>query len=266
MLGTPDFMAPEQIIDSQKSDIRADIYSLGCTLYYLVCGEPPFHASNFQDVLLAHLSIDARPLNHLRPEVPVGLASLVATMMAKEPSRRLQTPAETARVLAPFYKKQTQVFMSDNFSVAEATTRAAEPAPVEVAQTSMAPASAAHPNPAPVTQATRETSLPETRPASIVEEVRGGIQAAFPISAQLPKQRQHRFRRALATIERVAGVGTEWRPIHALLILMGVIAVVVLAGLVWSPASVMSGFLFSFLFGTFMFGALVLSWIADKKD
>jgi serine/threonine protein kinase len=92
MLGTPDFIAPEQTIDAQKADIRADIYSLGCTLYYLLSGGPPFRGASLYDVLQAHHSMDARPLNLVRPEVPVELAAVVARMMAKDPDRRYQTP------------------------------------------------------------------------------------------------------------------------------------------------------------------------------
>ena len=84
MLGTPDYIAPEQTLDAQKADIRADIYSLGCTLYYLLTGGPPFQGTSLYDILQAHHSIDAKPLNLVRPEVPVELAAVVAKMMAKD--------------------------------------------------------------------------------------------------------------------------------------------------------------------------------------
>src|SRR5262249_14561191 len=87
MLGTPDYIAPEQTIDARKADIRADVYSLGCTLYYLLNGGPPFDGTSLYDLLQAHHSREALPLNLARPEVPVELAALVAKMMAKEPDR-----------------------------------------------------------------------------------------------------------------------------------------------------------------------------------
>jgi WD40 repeat protein/serine/threonine protein kinase len=107
MLGTPDFIAPEQIDDAQGADIRADIYSLGCTLYFLLAGSPPFQATTQYDLLQAHHSMDAQLLNFVRPEVPSELAALVAKMMAKEPKRRFQTPDEVAKALAPFFAKRT---------------------------------------------------------------------------------------------------------------------------------------------------------------
>jgi len=102
MLGTPDYMAPEQSLDAATADIRADIYSLGCTLYYLLTGAPPFDAANLVGLLLAHQSTQARPLNLVRPEVPVELAAVVARMMAKDPAKRYQKPIEVAQALTPF--------------------------------------------------------------------------------------------------------------------------------------------------------------------
>jgi serine/threonine protein kinase len=104
MVGTPDYIAPEQIRDAKSADIRADIYSLGCALYYLLSGSPPFRGAHLWDIYQAHFSMDAGPLNLVRPEVPVELAAVVAKMMAKEPGRRFQTPGEVARALTPFFR------------------------------------------------------------------------------------------------------------------------------------------------------------------
>jgi serine/threonine protein kinase len=101
---TPDFIAPEQIADSSEADIRADIYSLGCTLYFLLSGRPPFQGATVQDVLQAQYSMNAAPLHLTRPDVPAELAALVAKAMAKDRNQRFQTPAELARELAPFFK------------------------------------------------------------------------------------------------------------------------------------------------------------------
>ncbi len=104
-IGTPDYIAPEQILDATSADTRADIYSLGGTLYHLLLGRPPFQAGSLYDMYQAHLSREAEPLNYVRSEVPDELASVVAKMMAKEPSRRFQTPADVAAALTPFFQK-----------------------------------------------------------------------------------------------------------------------------------------------------------------
>jgi serine/threonine protein kinase len=120
MLGTPDYIAPEQISDARGADIRADIYSLGCTLYCLLTGGPPFHATSLYEILQAHHSMEALPLNLARPEVPAELAALVARMMAKEPERRFQTPVDVAQALVPFFKKSNTALKGSNPEVSKA--------------------------------------------------------------------------------------------------------------------------------------------------
>jgi WD40 repeat protein len=132
-LGTPEFIAPEQIGDAQAADIRADIYSLGCTLYYLLSSRPPFEAGSLADVLQAHYSMDATPLDLVRPDLPAELAALVTKMMAKAPAHRFQTPEEVARALAPFFKKRSMGHSGPGLAAAsaivpEATGRATAPA------------------------------------------------------------------------------------------------------------------------------------------
>jgi serine/threonine protein kinase/WD40 repeat protein len=104
MMGTPDYIAPEQTLDAARADIRADIYSLGCTLYFLLAGRPPFKGNSQFELLLAHRSASATPLGQVRPDVPASLEAVVAKMMAKEPAKRYQKPIEVAQALAPFVK------------------------------------------------------------------------------------------------------------------------------------------------------------------
>jgi hypothetical protein len=104
MLGTPDYIAPEQSLDAASADIRADIYSLGCTLYYLLAGHAPFKGRSLFEILQAHQSQIARPLHEERPEVPAALSAVVAKMLAKDPEARYQTPLEVARAILPFLK------------------------------------------------------------------------------------------------------------------------------------------------------------------
>ncbi len=156
-LGTPDFIAPEQIVDAQSADIRADIYSLGGTLYYLLAGRPPFEADSLYDMYQAHMSRDAEPLNFVRPEVPTELAALVAKMMAKDPARRFQTPAEVAEALTPFFKKGSQAISTPPAQVSQSGQRAAA-RPAAVA--ALAPRQTATPPPAPAIPAATSAQPP----------------------------------------------------------------------------------------------------------
>jgi serine/threonine protein kinase len=130
MLGTPDFIAPEQISDSQSADIRADIYSLGCTLYYLLAGRAPFRGDDFSAVLHSHLTETARPLDLVRPEVPSDVAALVARTMARDPAGRFGTPAEVAVALTPFFRKAEATRATTGPGTAPAPAPAAVP-PIE---------------------------------------------------------------------------------------------------------------------------------------
>jgi serine/threonine protein kinase len=101
-LGTPEYVAPEQAMSARDADTRADIYSLGCTLYALLAGRPPFQEGNPTDIVLAHTEEECQPVRAMRPDVPPILSRVVTKMMAKDPAARPQTPGAVARVLAPY--------------------------------------------------------------------------------------------------------------------------------------------------------------------
>jgi eukaryotic-like serine/threonine-protein kinase len=101
-IGTPDYIAPEQARNSKTVDIRADIYSLGCTLYYLLTGRAPFTGGNRVEKLVARLEHEPAPASHHRPQVPARLDAVLARMMAREPAARFATPLAAARALQPF--------------------------------------------------------------------------------------------------------------------------------------------------------------------
>jgi serine/threonine protein kinase len=96
ILGTPDYMAPEQARDPAAADIRADLYSLGCTLYFLLTGRTPFPRPSLIAVFDAHRYDDPPPLP---PDVPQRLAAVVRKLMAKKPGERFQTPDQAAAAL-----------------------------------------------------------------------------------------------------------------------------------------------------------------------
>jgi serine/threonine protein kinase len=103
-MGTPEYVAPEQAMDASSADIRADLYSLGCTLYYLLAGRPPFRGDTQVQTIMAHLEKEAPPLPAVRPDVPAPLWAVVARVLAKDPAKRYETPVEFAQALAPFCK------------------------------------------------------------------------------------------------------------------------------------------------------------------
>jgi WD40 repeat protein len=102
LMGTADYIAPEQALDAHAADIRADVYSLGCTFYFLLAGHCPFPEGTFVDKVAAHRGSQPRPLTDFRQDVPPPLLRVLERMMAKDPARRYQTPSEVARALAPF--------------------------------------------------------------------------------------------------------------------------------------------------------------------
>src|SRR6202043_3491546 len=92
IMGTPDYIAPEQIGGAATVDVRADLYSLGATLFHLLTGRAPFaDRQGLWPKLDAHRTEPPPDVRQLRPEVPVALAELVARLLAKRPEDRPQT-------------------------------------------------------------------------------------------------------------------------------------------------------------------------------
>ncbi len=102
VLGTADYVAPEQILNSHAADIRADIYGLGATFYFTLAGHPPFPEGLVSQKLTWHQTKEPTPIEQIRPDVPPGLAAIIRKMMAKSVNQRYQTPAEVVEALAPF--------------------------------------------------------------------------------------------------------------------------------------------------------------------
>jgi serine/threonine-protein kinase len=104
LIGTADYIAPEQAVDPCLVDIRADIYSLGCTLFFLLTGQPPFPGASLMQKLMAHQDADRPRVQDLRPNVPDNLAAVVQRMMAKRPEDRYAIPLLAAAPLRSFIK------------------------------------------------------------------------------------------------------------------------------------------------------------------
>jgi serine/threonine protein kinase len=99
VLGTADYLAPEQAKDSHQADARSDIYALGCTLHYLLTGRPPFAKGSLAERIRAHLQEPPPSLLAERPDLPPAIAGLFSRMLEKHPDARPQTAQEVAEVL-----------------------------------------------------------------------------------------------------------------------------------------------------------------------
>jgi WD40 repeat protein/serine/threonine protein kinase len=107
VLGSADYIAPEQADDPHAADIRADIYGLGCTFYFLLTGQPPFPEGPVTQKLRAHREQAPTSVTTLRRDIPARLEPILDRMLAKEPARRYQTPAEVAQALATFLQEES---------------------------------------------------------------------------------------------------------------------------------------------------------------
>jgi serine/threonine-protein kinase len=102
VVGTPEFMSPEQACNNRGADVRSDIYSLGCTFYCLLTGHPPFCGGSLLEVMVQHLQQPPDPVGRRRPDVAPGVAAVLERMLAKRPEDRYQTPGEVAEALRPW--------------------------------------------------------------------------------------------------------------------------------------------------------------------
>jgi serine/threonine-protein kinase len=130
-MGTPDFMAPEQALNPHACDIRSDVYSLGCTFYYLLSGQVPFPGGSITEKVIRHQKEEPEPVEQVRHcnltsalgrtgtspldptrvDLPVSVACLVRRLMAKSPAERVQTPGELAELLEEIQNDAGQVGM-----------------------------------------------------------------------------------------------------------------------------------------------------------
>ncbi len=117
VLGTADYLAPEQAKNSHSVDYRADIYSLGCTLYYLLTGHPPFRDGTLAERILKHQKEAPPSILIDRPDAPKELIEVCTRMMAKQPSARFQSAGEIATTLTAWLTSRGQRVESSSGSV-----------------------------------------------------------------------------------------------------------------------------------------------------
>ncbi len=109
VVGTPEYMAPEQASAAGNVDGRTDIYALGCVLYELLCGRPPHVANSIVGVLMAHANTKPEDISCLVQNLPEGLATVVMRCLAKDPERRWQSARELKAALLPYASELPEV-------------------------------------------------------------------------------------------------------------------------------------------------------------
>jgi serine/threonine protein kinase len=184
VLGTADYLAPEQARDSHEVDVRADIYSLGATFYFMLSGHPPFPEGSVAQKLIWHQTRQPKPVRLERTAVPEGVAKILERMMMKDPAARYQTPAELAGALAPFVQTPIPLPSPEELPRLSpaATTVAGET--VAVAQTTIPmPPAGSWPIPAAVEAAARPGAPPRREQANPFAHLLGGRFAGGPTVA-----------------------------------------------------------------------------------
>jgi serine/threonine protein kinase len=162
ILGTADYLAPEQAMNSHEVDVRADIYSLGATFYYLLAGRPPFAEGTVAQKLVWHQLRNPTPLKALRADTPSALAAIINRMMAKDTAERYQTPAEVYEALAPWTQTPIPPPPDEEMPKSGVRTRTGSPSPTNKSRVNSAPWLS---QPAPVFPSAESTSVQLPPPA-----------------------------------------------------------------------------------------------------
>jgi len=193
VLGTADYLAPEQAIDSHSVDGRADIYSLGATFYFLLTGSPPFSDGSIAQKLLWHQTRTPKPVREIRPEIPASVAVILEKMMAKKAEDRYQTPALLAEALLPFTQTPIGPPPEDEMPRLSAAAQGTASGPVAVLAAPRTIVTAPRtPMPvhgggkAPVTPDPKGASSDRARPATAVAEADTQKNRPVPVVEPIP--------------------------------------------------------------------------------
>jgi serine/threonine-protein kinase len=165
VLGTADYLAPEQAIDSHNVDHRADIYSLGCTMYFALTGHPPFTDGSLVQRLLAHQTRKPPSVRYDRPDIPDDLLAVLEKMMAKKTDDRYQSAAEVSRALSTWLVRHaSDAWKERNLPLVAALGRGGDGTP-------LAPAKSIFDDPTPMPTAAPSVKGPSARPPEYMPTV-----------------------------------------------------------------------------------------------
>jgi serine/threonine protein kinase len=233
VLGTADYLAPEQALNSHAVDHRVDIYALGCTLYYTLTGHPPFPTGTLAQRILMHQTKEPESIYVDRPDAPAALVDLCSQMMAKEPAARFQTAGEVARSLAHWLRNRGVEVQDGGDSSGNLTGNPKPAAPVR------RPPPTRRPSPADETRGssdrdTGKVPTPRPRPAAGGSSIKGlgskandyslrpesskggkALPVARPMEPERPVQAATPQQPSKQTLEALASIQAELSPLNA---------------------------------------------------
>jgi len=186
-LGSADYMAPEQSRNSTDIDVRADLYSLGCTLYSLLTARVPFPAKTAREVLRAHRRNPAPDVRLKAPDTPAAVAEIVARLMAKDPADRPASAAEVAALLEPHARRKPVAF--DFESILQSRGRAAARKSERRRREAARKADRTPKPDAPATESERETKTTAGLDTSRPDAERGTDSSSILTAASLARTR-----------------------------------------------------------------------------
>lgn len=212
VLGTADYLSPEQALNSHNVDPRTDVYSLGCTAYFLLTGHPPFPDGSVAQRLVAHQVKQPKPIVEERPDAPPELTGIIGKMMAKIPDDRFQNATEVATILAAWlvqhggedWRRQHSEITGDSSILSLLTTHR------EPTRAMSSPMSETELEFAPLDE---EPVAPRDRPGVATEAKKGsGTKRAGTSGAAIPKKPSDDVDLSLAEEEEASAPAAEAIP------------------------------------------------------
>ena len=187
MLGTADYMAPEQAQDAQSADHRADIYAMGCVLYQMLIGKPPYEDKSVLQLMMKHMTAKIPNPKRERDDVPSGASNAIRKMLAKDPDDRYPSAAEAMEALGRIRKpKKVAAVEPPNPEAAPAPALA----PAEAGEANIRiddPATEPAPEPAPVEEPQVDKPEPQIRFDAATPELASPAEPPEPVSEPEPQ-------------------------------------------------------------------------------